>query len=352
MKSVDAHFTRTLRVLFEAADVDGSGGLDPDEFVSVLQSKVLDLELSEQELDEIKQFADKDGDGVIDFDEFVPVVEQLLNRVKKKTKKPRARKMWALAGTAARLSSTARVYKKSDGTKAASCTSTLDVLRLRREGLRALNEHNLPRAEEMMRCAVQIAGKAKANSAQHINCMARLGDIVLKRGRLHEAIKMYNNCLDRLHEIFGPRGHSAIAECLSSMSHAFVQLGRLQEGETYSCAAVDVVDTLNRKSNGASGHDAALLPLLTEHARILKLVGKPTKMTQAIARMVPIKVRNFTKTQRETASTLKGLRVIEDVLTSQGAHDIELRLQEEALHGVRSGAGDPMAFSDSAIRAG
>ena len=98
--SADQQFVRTCKVLFEAADSDGSGGLDPEEFVTVLQSKALALELTSWELAEIQQFADKDDDGVITFDEFVPVVEQLLNRVRKK--KP-ARKMWALAGTAARI---------------------------------------------------------------------------------------------------------------------------------------------------------------------------------------------------------------------------------------------------------
>lgn len=46
-------------MLFEAADTDGSGGLDPDEFITVLQSKALDLQLTPGQLDEIKQYSDK-----------------------------------------------------------------------------------------------------------------------------------------------------------------------------------------------------------------------------------------------------------------------------------------------------
>ena len=71
-------FRETCRLLFQSADNDGNGSLDPDEFLSVLQSKTLGLHLTPAQLEEVRKLADKDDDGVITLDEFIPVVERLL----------------------------------------------------------------------------------------------------------------------------------------------------------------------------------------------------------------------------------------------------------------------------------
>ena len=41
----------------------------------------------------------------------------------------------------------------------------------------------LVRAEELMRRAVQIAERINPNSAQHVNCLVRLAEIILKDGQ-------------------------------------------------------------------------------------------------------------------------------------------------------------------------
>ena len=117
----------------------------------------------------------QDGDGLITLDEFVPVVEELLIR-KRKKKKSSPRKMWALAGTAARLANDKAIKDttSSSNVQSVATTSTFDVLRLRREGLRAMKEGNLKRAEDLMSRAGQIAERINPNSAQHVNILVRL----------------------------------------------------------------------------------------------------------------------------------------------------------------------------------
>ena len=98
-------FEETCRILFNAADEDGSASLDPEEFRAVLQSDALGLHLTSQELDSVIQEADQDASGTITLDEvpacwerppvavgasyrrrtpwtlqFIPVVEKLFYR--------------------------------------------------------------------------------------------------------------------------------------------------------------------------------------------------------------------------------------------------------------------------------
>ena len=54
-------------VVFRNADRDGNGVLDREEFWSVLKSKTLNLNLSEEEMEEIQHMGDADGDGVITY---------------------------------------------------------------------------------------------------------------------------------------------------------------------------------------------------------------------------------------------------------------------------------------------
>jgi hypothetical protein len=62
-------------LLFQSADNDGNGmnnasccphapgSLDPEEFLSILQSKTLGLHLTSEQLEEVRKLADKDDDG-------------------------------------------------------------------------------------------------------------------------------------------------------------------------------------------------------------------------------------------------------------------------------------------------
>eukprot|EP00049_Salpingoeca_infusionum_P010310 m.175233 g.175233 ORF g.175233 m.175233 type:complete len:1078 (+) comp14608_c0_seq9:115-3348(+) len=78
------HFVETCKTLFNSADDDGNGYLDPEEFKAVLISDALDLQLSPDELQQILLEADQDGDGTITLDEFIPVVKTLFYKRRKR----------------------------------------------------------------------------------------------------------------------------------------------------------------------------------------------------------------------------------------------------------------------------
>jgi hypothetical protein len=97
-------FRQTCRALFLHADTDGSGALDSDEVVLLLQSKNLGLNLSQQQLDNVLVDGDMDGDGLITLEEFVPLVERLFCSLAlgvskspapaKQQSSPYARRLW------------------------------------------------------------------------------------------------------------------------------------------------------------------------------------------------------------------------------------------------------------------
>ncbi len=80
MAHVNRDFVETCTVLFQRADDDGNGYLDPEEFAAVLRSRALNLQLSAEEIEEAVAQADKDGDGEITLEEFIPMVERLFYR--------------------------------------------------------------------------------------------------------------------------------------------------------------------------------------------------------------------------------------------------------------------------------
>eukprot|EP01147_Barroeca_monosierra_P006929 gene6929-9560_t len=74
-----SQFIETCKILFNQADVDGNGTLDPDEFKAVLESDSLKLNLQADEIAQIIESSDKDGEGVT-LSEFVPIVQALFFR--------------------------------------------------------------------------------------------------------------------------------------------------------------------------------------------------------------------------------------------------------------------------------
>ena len=62
-------FDAACLVVFRNADLDHSGTLNRDEFWSVLKSKTLDLNLSNEEMEDMQRLADSDGDGTPDLRE-------------------------------------------------------------------------------------------------------------------------------------------------------------------------------------------------------------------------------------------------------------------------------------------
>lgn len=82
-------------LVFKNADLDQNGVLNATEFWSVLQSDMLHLNLSDDELREIRHHADIDSDGNITYEEFIPVIKDLLQRVYQvtnRTSRPKAAK--------------------------------------------------------------------------------------------------------------------------------------------------------------------------------------------------------------------------------------------------------------------
>ena len=71
--------TEALAEIFQAADEDGSGTLDPEEFARCLRQVKIDL--TNEEINYLLANVDANDDGVIDFREFQPLAFNLLVQV-------------------------------------------------------------------------------------------------------------------------------------------------------------------------------------------------------------------------------------------------------------------------------
>ena len=136
---------------------------------------------------------------------------------------------------------------------------------------------------------------------------------MLEQGRLRESISRFQLCLTMLHRLYGAKGHRIIADCLGFLSHAYLLLNRVSVAELHSRQALEVIEFLNRR-DGICAQDASLLPLLLEHSMILRKCGKMAAVSRVHARMIPIAQKGFSKTQKETTTVLKGLRIVGDIL--------------------------------------
>ena len=65
-----------MRKVFEKFDHDASGTISADELRAMLRD--LDIKMAQAEVQKILNDADVDGTGLIDFDEFVSIVEKEL----------------------------------------------------------------------------------------------------------------------------------------------------------------------------------------------------------------------------------------------------------------------------------
>ena len=65
-----------LSQLFDEADADGNGYLDPVEFKNLLKNQALGL--SSREIRKIMMECDEDSDGMIDYNEFLPIAVEML----------------------------------------------------------------------------------------------------------------------------------------------------------------------------------------------------------------------------------------------------------------------------------
>lgn len=81
---MEKRFLDTCRVLFAAGDGDNNGFLDREEFVAVLKSRALNLNLTKKEIEHVVNQADRDNNGEITLDEFIPIVRQIFYRKKQK----------------------------------------------------------------------------------------------------------------------------------------------------------------------------------------------------------------------------------------------------------------------------
>ena len=67
----------TLKSAFKFFDKDGNGTVEPEEISEVM--KVLGVNLSLEELNDIMSNLDENGDGVMDFDEFVLMMDRRMS---------------------------------------------------------------------------------------------------------------------------------------------------------------------------------------------------------------------------------------------------------------------------------
>jgi Ca2+-binding EF-hand superfamily protein len=78
----------SLSEMFQQADKDGNGVLDPDEFRSCLRAA--DLGLTDSDINDVGMNADKNDDGCISYTEFIPTAFQMLVAMLAKQIKTRA----------------------------------------------------------------------------------------------------------------------------------------------------------------------------------------------------------------------------------------------------------------------
>jgi len=78
----DKDFKTICRLVFNEADRNSNGKLDDGEFWYVLESAQLNLNLSKEEISEIRRLAESDGPlPAISYEQFVPMFRSLLSRV-------------------------------------------------------------------------------------------------------------------------------------------------------------------------------------------------------------------------------------------------------------------------------
>jgi Ca2+-binding EF-hand superfamily protein len=72
---------RQLIDWFDAADADGKGYLNAQEFYMLVRSKAGDLGLTDDEIAVMLSYADENEDGVIEYKEFVPMAAEMMQNV-------------------------------------------------------------------------------------------------------------------------------------------------------------------------------------------------------------------------------------------------------------------------------
>ena len=72
---------RELVSWFDAADADGKGYLNAQEFYMLVRSKAGDLGLTDDEIAVMLSYADENEDGVIEYKEFVPMAAEMMQNV-------------------------------------------------------------------------------------------------------------------------------------------------------------------------------------------------------------------------------------------------------------------------------
>ncbi len=80
---INEEFDGICLAVFRKADVDGNGTLDRKEFAAVLRSKTLNLNLSNEEMDDLQRMT-ADTNGRVSYENFVPLLRRLLPRVYQK----------------------------------------------------------------------------------------------------------------------------------------------------------------------------------------------------------------------------------------------------------------------------
>jgi Ca2+-binding EF-hand superfamily protein len=84
MRMSNDELLERVTYLFNAADVDGNGYLDRQEFKSVFESLKTELGLSNKAIKQIMAEADENDDGVIEYAEFVPIACDVINMLEAK----------------------------------------------------------------------------------------------------------------------------------------------------------------------------------------------------------------------------------------------------------------------------
>ena len=147
--------------------------------------------------------------------------------------------------------------------------------------------------------AVELAGKLRANSPQHVGCLLRLARSIVAQGRIKEGIGHFRECWDRIAglPIQLQQGYYRLrSECGQQMSRAFASLGNHVEAVKYSGMALESVEWGCRNEDIAF-QDETVYPHLCTHVETQIKAG-PTvadiaTLAQSQARLVQIVIRRY-----------------------------------------------------------
>eukprot|EP00045_Choanoeca_perplexa_P013987 m.161300 g.161300 ORF g.161300 m.161300 type:complete len:466 (+) comp16524_c0_seq2:1637-3034(+) len=369
MSKASAAFVETCRILFNAADDDGSASLDPEEFRAVLQSDALGLKLSPQELDDVLANADQDGDGTITLDEFIPVVEKLFYRKPEAAKSqlrsarrqrhlgysPKQRTADLPQGQAKPQQSKWKVLQKSVTGPTSSLSQTVktldfasaaimtmrrnsklqetDIYNVRRQGMDALRKGDVTAAEELLRCAVSLATRFKGRNELQLSLACYgLAQALVQAGKRQQAANAYEQALAIRVSMYSS-GHHTIMECRIQLVLIFAQLSEWDRAEQHGWEVYNNDGCYERYQL-----DPLWLRFLSTFVQVLRHRRKTSAAHEVIGTLTSAVGKHMDRHTKDLHNVLSSLGFLSDVLDGEGSSAMEKQFRDQAATMLQSGS--------------